>query len=86
MSNADARAASQLAGLLREAAELLAEVEWAGVHSWNYEEHGCPVCGADAAFPAGGAGAPFPAGGAAHEPGCRLAELLARLRDVGALG
>lgn len=79
MTGADARAASQLAVLLREAAGLLAEVEWAGVHRWGYEESGCPVCSASAEVPGEHALR------AAHKPGCRLAALLARLRDVGAL-
>jgi hypothetical protein len=42
----------------------LRELEWAGVHSWNYEESGCPVCGSEEPGP--------------HKPGCELAAELGR--------
>lgn len=51
----------------REALEIVREVEWAGVHSWGYEESGCPMCGA---------AGPNDEGPALHTLTCRLAALL----------
>lgn len=45
--------------------EMVIKMQWKGIHSWNYQERGCPMCG----------GTQF----MGHEPACELANLLKKM-------
>jgi hypothetical protein len=42
--------------------EMLERIQWKGIHSWNMEENGCPICGNEKEY--------------GHASDCELAALL----------